>query len=67
MKKNFLSCFIIIISLIVQAKTIEETQCPAKVPLTNIVYPWPHKIWPEVHVFYQYEINNLEILELVDG
>ena len=28
----------------------------APVPLSAIVYPWPHPTWPEVHVYWNYDM-----------
>ena len=58
MKLKLVILAFLIAALHATAATVEEErQCPAKVPLSNIVYPWPHPHWPEVHVYWQYDMR----------
>jgi len=55
-KSLFGICLLLSCGLL-QAYPQLKDQCPAKVPLSNIVYPWPHHQWPEVHVYWQYDMK----------
>ena len=53
------SAILIILALSISAKKTDaskENSCEAKAPLSQIVYPWPHSYWPEVHVYWNYDM-----------